>query len=123
MPAIGKNALLVDLLYKKTKVKKEDIVDIFRALPECMAEAFIQSNLEDGKPIDLGGVSIRWKRGGMWGTYLVSRMTENFKDHLTRLKIEGKHPLAIQLFNLMHPKNKESALRRHNNSSRSSATH
>jgi hypothetical protein len=112
MAAIGKNNLLVDLIHQKTKLKKQDIVDIFKVLPECMAETFIQSNLEENQPIDLGGINLRWKLSGPWGANVTACTTKQFKSHLTRLKIERNHPLAERLYNLMHPKNKRIASER-----------
>ena len=110
MPGIGKNHPLVTLIHQKTKIKKQDIVDMLKVMPECMVEAFITENLEANKPMDMGGVSLRWKTGGIWGPFLQFKATPALKSHFTRFRIEKKYPLAVKLFDLMHPKSKERAL-------------
>lgn len=109
---MGPNHPLVNLIHQKTKIKKVDIVDIFKVLPECMAEAFFMANMEEGKPLDLGGINLRWKKMGKWGAGICASLTQPMKTHFSRVKVEQKYPLAIQLYKLMHPKNKERALKK-----------
>jgi len=110
---IGRNHPLVDLIHKKTKIKKLDIQDVINAMPECLPEAFLILNPEERKPVDMGGISMFWKRTG-WGPSIVIKPIYGFKIHFTRMRLEKKHPLAALLYDLMHPKSKERAHKKAN---------
>lgn len=110
MPAIGKKHPLVTLIYQKTKIRKEDIVDMFKVLPECMAEAFYMANPGEGEAVDLGGINLRWKLAGKWGSAVSSNLTKPMKSHLVRVKVEKRYPLAAELFDIMNQKNRERAV-------------
>lgn len=113
MPSIGQNNFLVKLLHEKTKVSKRDIVDILKFIPECMAEAFIEANLPAKEKLYLGGVSLSWCTK-QFGPAVGAKTSDNFRKHLTRLKLEGKYPLAQHFFEKMRPLNKEIAKKRVN---------
>lgn len=112
MGPIGKNSDIVNLLYSRTKIKKRDICDIIKALPECMAEAFIMSNVDEKQPVNLGGIAIRWNKGGKWGMWLTVKANTAFKLHLSKLKIMSDEPLAKKMNELMLPSNKKKAIQR-----------
>jgi len=85
MPAIGKTNPIVEILHRKTKVKIEDISDIFRVLSDSMAEAIIEANLEPGKPFNLGGVTFSFsKKNGS----LSVKPSRPFKTRMAELKKE-----------------------------------
>lgn len=92
-------------------MKREDIVELLKAMPVCMAEAFMQSNPDEKKPVDLGGISLRWHKG-KGGGGITAKTGKPFRKHFTKLKIEKKHPLAVKLFDLMQPLNREKAIKR-----------
>lgn len=94
MGPIGKNTPLVELLFQKTKVKKEDIIDILKQLPECMAEAFLMSNPPEKKHIEVGGIAISWHSSKVKDPWIALKLAKAFKIHFSRLKNEKKYPLA-----------------------------
>lgn len=112
MPKLGKKTFLVSLICAKTKISAEDVVDVIAALPACMAEAFIHSNPPESKGVDLGAVSAQWKAGSGWGAYISLKPTKSFKIHFTKLRYEGKYPLAIKLYSMMNKKSKERVIKK-----------
>lgn len=117
---MGPNHPLIDLIHKKTKIKKVDILDMLKALPGCMAEAFFMANPAENEAVEVGGISLRWKKAGKWGSCIKSGLSAALKKQLLDKKIEKKHALAESLYKLMHPKNRETALKKrglpiHNN--------
>ena len=97
MGPISKDSDLVNLIYKKTKIKKATIIDMIRVMPECMAEAFLMSDIEPEKRIDLGGISIGWHSSENRGAWTNIKPSSQFKKHLFRMKKEKKYPLAEKL--------------------------
>lgn len=114
MSTLGLNNFLVKLIHEKTKVPKQDIVDILKIMPECMAEAFIEANLPAKQRFYVGGVALSWSTK-QFGPAVGATTTKRFKKHLTRLKIEGKSPLALQFLQKMRPRNKKIAEKRTKN--------
>ena len=107
MPSIGRKSSLVKMIHARTKIKAIDIVDLLRVLPECLAEAFLEASPGENQMIDMGCVSMSWKKGNRWGPYIKMKPTKKFKAHFTKLRYEKKYPLAAKLFDLMHPKTQE----------------
>jgi len=91
MPAIGKSNPIIDILHRKTKIRKEDIIDLFRVLPECMADAVFESNLLPGESLYVGGVSFYINAAGKTSV----KATKAFKLRLQKLK-QGKINPTIQ---------------------------
>ena len=108
MPSIGLNNFLVKLIHEKTKVPKQDIVDILKVMAPCMAEAFIHANLPAKETLDMGGIRLSWSVR-QFGPAVSAKTSDKFRKHLTRLKIEGKYPLALHFYHKMHPRNKKVA--------------
>lgn len=108
MPSIGKNNFLVKLIHEKTKVPKQDIVDILKVMPECMAETFIEANLPVREKLHIGGISLSWSVK-QFGPAVGASTSEGFRKHLTRIKLEGKYPLALHFLQKMRPRNKKIA--------------
>lgn len=108
MPTIGQNNFLVRLIHEKTKVSKQEIIDILKVMPECMAEAFIQANLPAKRKLYIGGIGISWSTK-QFGPAVGATTTKRFKQHLTKLKLEAKYPMAAHFLQKMRPINKKNA--------------
>jgi len=102
MPSIGKDTFFVRLIAKKTKIKAEDIVDILRVIPECMAEAFLEANPDEKKPVYFGANKAHWKQTGL-GPAIVFSATKTFISRINKDKIEKIHPLSAKLWDLSLP--------------------
>lgn len=102
MGAIGQHNFLVQLLKAKTKVKAQDIVDILKALPECMAEAFLEAAPDEKKPVYFGANKVHWKQTGL-GPAIAFSATESFKNRINRDKIEKTYPFSAKLWDLSLP--------------------
>lgn len=107
MGPIGRKNDLVNLIHARTKIKKVDIIEMFKVMPECMAEAFMMSNADEGIGVEMGGIAIAWHSKGKWGPWLEVKPNTRFKTHMATLKIEKTTELAEKMNNLMHPINKE----------------
>lgn len=97
MGPIPKDSDLVSLIHAKTKIKKRDIIDMIRILPECTAEAFILSNVEPGIPVDLGAIAISWHHNDKKSPWITIKGSSKFKKRLYALKKEKKQPLSQRL--------------------------
>lgn len=78
MPSIGKSNPIIDILHRKTKIRKEDIIDLFRVLPESMAEAF----LIDQSPLNIGPTTTYINKGGR----VAVKLTQAFKSSFRKQK-------------------------------------
>lgn len=112
MGPLSKNSDIINQLYLRTKVKKTDIIDLLKVLPECMADTFINSNPDMDALVEFGFISIRWKKGRGWGAIVTATLPDRFKRRITEHKIERKTPLGQKLYESMHPINKERAEKR-----------
>lgn len=112
MPALGRKSPLVKMICARTKIKPVNVIDVLRILPECMAEAFIQANPAEREVIDMTCVSMCWNKGNKWGPHITIKPAKKFKEHFTKLRYEKNYPLAVELFDLMHPKTKERVLKK-----------
>jgi len=102
MPSIGKDTFFVKLLHRKTKIKTEDIVDILKAIPECMAEAFLEENPDEKKPVYFGVNKAHWKQTGL-GPAIVFSATKTFISRINKDKIEKTYPFSSKLWELSLP--------------------
>lgn len=102
MPSIGKDAFIVRLLHLKTKIKTEDIVDLLKALPECMAEAFLEANPDEKKPVYFGANKVHWKQTGL-GPAIVFSATKTFTNRINKDKVEKTYPFSAKLWELSLP--------------------
>jgi len=102
MAAISKESFFVKLLAKKTKIKTEDIIDILKAIPGCMAEAFLEANPVAKEAVYFGINTAQWKHTP-FGPTVVFSPTKTFKERMVKLKLEQNYPLAKQLYDLMMP--------------------
>ena len=83
-----------------------------RILPVCIADAFIQANPDENKVIDMTCASFYWRKGTRWGPCVVMMPPKKFNIYFTKLRYEKKYPLAVKLFDLMHPKTWESVAKK-----------
>ena len=102
MARISKNRTIVKLIQDKTKVSRQDIVDVLLALSEALPEAFIIENPTQNEVVMFPFLNIKW-RITKWGPGISIKPSASFTNTIKKLKVEGKHPLAIKLFDLMHP--------------------
>lgn len=106
MPSIGPNSTLVKILHKKTKIKSVDIIDLLRALPEGIAEAFFQANPDEKEPVNFGALNVHWKNTNL-GPGIFFKPASVFQKHVSRIKYEQKTAFATTLYEKMLPINRE----------------
>lgn len=106
MASIGKNQFLVRLLHAKTKIKIDDIAEILNLLPECLAEAFFESNPGEKQVLNFGALTINWRNTNL-GPGFVFKPSGTFIKHASRIRFEQKYDLAVLLLEKMLPINQQ----------------
>jgi len=111
MPKIGTESYITRLISKKTKIKPIDILDVLKALPECLCEAFFDVAPAEKEVVSFGFVSMHWKMTG-FGPSIVFKPSDSFKRHAVMLKLEKKTKFSEQMYEKMMQKSKERAAER-----------
>jgi hypothetical protein len=112
MSHIGKESRIVELIQIRTKLSKEDIYDVLWHLPEVFAEILMEESPNEKCDIHLGVINVHWQDCRKGKQETVFTATGRFKKRMAELKLEGKTPLARELYSYLKPNIKDKIIKR-----------
>jgi hypothetical protein len=96
----GPNSKLINLIYKRTKIKKMDIIEVLELLPELMISVFMEENPKQKEPVNFSFGSLSWSTTKAFGATISLKKSLLLSSHLTHHKQNPTTPLAHELSNL-----------------------